>query len=337
MTSYYQITHLTRFVYDSAVRESVMEVRMRPRDESHQSCLQFELQVSPRARLWSYRDYLGNHVHHFDIPATHIRETITAEAVVRVDEANPLPDRLAPEAWDQYPAMVDDSDVWDMTQPSRFARPTDLLHTFAESVGITRQADPLTMVHHLGSAVHHALDYQTDSTHVDSPIDDALAARAGVCQDYAHVMIALCRVHGLPARYVSGYLYTPPEARRERGEAAAATDATHAWVEVMLPELGWVGYDPTHDAVVRERHIRTAVGRDYADVPPTRGVYRGQTESHVEVEVSVVKLDRPPSHLARTFDLTGWTPPEPPQDVPDEPKPFAYYAQQMQQQQNTLR
>lgn len=329
--TYYKIQHITRFIYDSAVRESVMEVRARPRDEDRQSCLFFDLSVSPRARTWTYRDYLGNYVHHFDIPATHIRETVTADSVVRLDPVAALPDALPPETWDAYPELLKDGDVWEMTQPSKFTRPTELLKDFIEAAKIEKQADPLTTVGHIGSAIYAAFEYETTSTHVDSPIDHALEARAGVCQDFAHIMIACCITMGLPTRYVSGYLFTPDHERdADRGESA---DATHAWVEVMLPTLGWVGFDPTHDTFISDRHVRVAVGRDYADVPPTRGVYRGQTESHVEVAVTVTQLDAPPTHLTRSFELTGWTPPEPPQDVPDEPKPFAYYAQQMQQQQ----
>jgi transglutaminase-like putative cysteine protease len=187
------------------------------------------------------------------------------------------------------------------------------------------------MVRHVGSAVYASLAYRPDSTHVDSTVDDVLEARAGVCQDFAHVMITICRHFGVPARYVSGYLYTPDEERSNLGEPAS--DATHAWVETYLPGWGWFGFDPTHDKFVGDRHVRTAVGRDYADVPPSRGIYRGQTESRVEVAVEVKHLDEPPAYLTRSFETTGWVPPEEPQNIPEEPQPFEYYAQQMQQQQ----
>jgi transglutaminase-like putative cysteine protease len=115
-----------------------------------------------------------------------------------------------------------------------------------------------------------------------SPIDLALEAGRGVCQDFAHIMLAICRAWGMPARYVSGYLFTD----REAGDRSDP-DATHAWVEVFLPSYRWVGFDPTNNVMTGERHVAVAVGRDYGDVTPSRGVYKGDSESHLAVGVSV--------------------------------------------------
>jgi transglutaminase-like putative cysteine protease len=125
---------------------------------------------------------------------------------------------------------------------------------------------------------------------VDSPIDEAIVSGKGVCQDFAHTMIALLRHVGIPARYVSGYLY-----RGSDDHDRSLSDATHAWVDVLLPDLGWVGFDPTNNLVAHHRHIRTAVGRDYADVPPTHGVFRGSTESELYVAVHVEANEQPPA------------------------------------------
>jgi transglutaminase-like putative cysteine protease len=119
-------------------------------------------------------------------------------------------------------------------------------------------------------------------TAADSPIDEALAHGRGVCQDFAHIMIAICRSWGIPARYVSGYLFTD----REAGDRSSP-DASHAWVEVFLPSLRWVGFDPTNNVLTGERHIVVATGRDYADVPPSRGVFKGDAESELSVAVQV--------------------------------------------------
>jgi transglutaminase-like putative cysteine protease len=131
------------------------------------------------------------------------------------------------------------------------------------------------------SDIFGRFEYAPQSTRVDSPIDDALAARKGVCQDFAHVMIALVRQLGIPCRYVSGYLFQPAES------AGSVDGATHAWVEAWLPGLGWVGFDPTHNTPAGEHHIRVAVGRDYADVPPTRGVFKGLSAVRSELAVGV--------------------------------------------------
>ncbi len=145
----------------------------------------------------------------------------------------------------------------------------------------------------LNSAINSAFEYTPNTTRVDSPIGEALRMREGVCQDYAHITITLARQLGIPCRYVSGYLYQPV-----RSQDRSTGEATHAWVEAYLPGLGWVGFDPTNNTTTDERHIRVAIGRDYADVPPTRGVYRGKAESELAVTVRIA-----PSQLAIIDEL----------------------------------
>jgi transglutaminase-like putative cysteine protease len=130
--------------------------------------------------------------------------------------------------------------------------------------------------------VHRTFEYSPKSTRVDSPIDDVLSARRGVCQDFAHVMIALVRRLGIPCRYVSGYLFQQPD-----GSAQSVDGATHAWAEAWFPGLEWVGFDPTHNTTTGEGHIRVAIGRDYSDVPPTRGVFKGSSAMRSELAVGV--------------------------------------------------
>jgi transglutaminase-like putative cysteine protease len=134
----------------------------------------------------------------------------------------------------------------------------------------------------LCATLYEAFDYEAGITEADSPIDHALTEGRGVCQDFAHIMIAICRGWGVPARYVSGYLCTDPHDR-------STSRATHAWVEAYAPSLGWVGVDPTNNVLAGERHLAVAVGRDYADVPPSRGVFKGEAESHLSVGVAVRK------------------------------------------------
>ena len=137
-------------------------------------------------------------------------------------------------------------------------------------------------VRQLTAEIYARFEYSPHSTRVDSPIDDALEARRGVCQDFAHIMIALVRGLGMPCRYVSGYLFQQGE-----GDVRSSDGATHAWVEVLTPDLGWVGFDPTNNLMAGDRHIRVAIGRDYADVPPTRGVYKGISAVRSELAVGV--------------------------------------------------
>jgi len=143
----------------------------------------------------------------------------------------------------------------------------------------------------LNKTLYDKFDYAPNTTKVDSPIDDALRARRGVCQDFAHIMIALVRQLKIPCRSVSGYLY-----RQAKNKDRSPAGATYAWVETFLGEAGWIAFDPANNLLGCERHIHIAVGRDYADVPPTRGVYKGEAESEPSVRVTVSPVDAPQPH-----------------------------------------
>ncbi len=323
MPTPYSIRHTTSFQYDSPVSETVMELRMQPASDDMQRCLQFELDVQPRARVFAYRDFLGNWVHHFNIPSSQQRLTITARAHVHRHAPAPLPDALPTAAWADVTAWAERGDEWHFRQASRFAAWTPALLDFSSSLDAAgpREADPLTVVRTTMAAIHGGFEYAPASTRVDSPIDDALTSRRGVCQDFAHVLIALLRHRGLPARYVSGYV-----APKDNGVGPDPSSiATHAWVEVLLPTLGWVGMDPTHNAQAGARHIRVAIGRDYSDVPPTRGTFKGKANGTLAVSVNVTGGDALPE-LDATVQ-SEWRMEPPP------PAPSHRERQQQQQQQ----
>lgn len=284
---YYSIRHLTKFLYKTPVSESIMETRMHPRSDANQRCLTFHLSVSPRCRVFSYRDHLANHVHHFDIPGQHGQLVIVAEALVEMQPHDVVPDSLNPDAWDELDRLVQEGDFWEMLLPSAFATPTPALEKLADSLDLRRKDDPLSVLHMLNEQLYRYFDYKPRSTKADSPIDLALSNRAGVCQDFSHVMISLVRSRlRIPCRYVSGYLHHGKDFH-DRSESAA----THAWIEAFLPDLGWVGFDPTNHLVAGDRHIRTAIGRDYSDVPPTHGIFRGRSKSELTVAVSVAPVE----------------------------------------------
>jgi transglutaminase-like putative cysteine protease len=287
--NFYSIRHLTRFRYSDPISESIMETRMNPRSDSSQHCLTFSLSVSPRCRVFSYRDHLGNNVHHFDIPGEHNQLVIVAESVVEQQALPDVPEFLSRDAWDALDAQVEAGDYQEMLLPSTFAVETPAVALLAEQMGVTRRDDPLMLVRELNQRLFDYFEYVPRSTRVDSPIDEAIVSGKGVCQDFAHTMIALLRHVKIPARYVSGYLY-----RSREDHDRSTPDATHAWVDVLMPHLGWVGFDPTNNLVAHHRHIRTAVGRDYADVPPTHGIFRGQTASELYVAVHVEAGEQPP-------------------------------------------
>ncbi len=300
---FYSIRHLTQFRYDSPVSESLMEARMHPRTEGSQRCLSFQLSVDPRAMVHQYRDYLGNSVHHFDVPGKHIQLRIVAESLVEVQIAPDLPKRLGADAWQQLDALVASGDYWEMLVPSQFARPTEALLELCDELSVFRRDDPLAFLRELNESIFNWFDYVPKATHVDSPIDQAIETRRGVCQDFAHIMTALVRQVKIPCRYVSGYLYP-----RALSPDRSSEGASHAWVEALLPGLGWVGFDPTNNLLAGERHIRTAIGRDYADVPPTRGVFKGKAASELIVSVRVAPSDAPPPPESEMNAPPQWEP-----------------------------
>ncbi len=278
---YYTIRHVTRFVYEATISESVMEARMQPRSDATQRCIQFGLTTTPNSRVMVYQDHDGNIVHHFNIPGRHSRLTISAEALVECEPAPLIPYDLGPDGWDELDAITASGEFWELLEPSPFARRTELLDAFAKELGLTRKMDALGLLRRLTTEIYDRFEYSPMSTRVDSPIDEALQSKRGVCQDFAHIMIALVRQLGIPCRYVSGYLFHHENADR------SSIAATHAWVEALLPDLGWVGFDPTNNRLVEDRHIRVAIGRDYADVPPTRGVFKGVSAVRSELSVAV--------------------------------------------------
>jgi transglutaminase-like putative cysteine protease len=175
-----------------------------------------------------------------------------------------------------------------MLLASQYAATTELLEKLALDLNLTRRGNPYELLLELNGRLYELFEYVPNSTNVDSPIDDALRSRRGVCQDFAHIMITLVRKLKIPCRYVSGYLFHEDKAK-DRSPAGA----THAWVEAYLGDLGWVAFDPTNNLLGCDRHIRVAVGRDYADVPPTRGVYKGEASSELSVMVAVSPVDAP--------------------------------------------
>lgn len=266
---------------------------MQPRTDGLQHCHHFDLKLTPLVKVFGFVDPYGNAVHHFDIPTRHNELIIHAESEVEVEAFPPLLDSLPSKTWELLDQQVKSWDYWDMLMPSQFVCVTPLLEQLAQELDVKRRDDPLTVLHDLNSALYQLFSYMPQSTRVDSPIDEALESRQGVCQDFTHIMSALVRNYlRIPCRYVSGYLYHRKESDYED---RSAEDATHAWVEVWLPGLGWVGFDPTNDLIAAERHVRVAVGRDYADTPPTKGLFKGDAESSLSVAVRVIQLEELPS------------------------------------------
>lgn len=277
----HHILHDTVYTYDAPVHESVMEVRLCPLNNERQRCEHFQLQITPKTAIHTYVDAARNSIHHFQIPGELTKLHVRAESTVDVLPIPPLPDALLRGDWDVYPALRQ-SALLDYQIHSTYVRSSPLLHAYMAEHGIDTSLDPLSCIRRLNTILYETIRYTPESTTIDTTIDEVLGQRKGVCQDISHLMIAICRQLGIPTRYVSGYLY-----HRLHDHDRSQTDATHAWVDVWLPGHGWVGIDPTNNIAATERHIVVATGRDYADVSPTRGVYRGIANERLGVSVRI--------------------------------------------------
>jgi transglutaminase-like putative cysteine protease len=277
-----EIQHETRFDYTEPVKESVTEVRMQPVSDLHQTCHSFHLNVMPATQQSWYEDGFGNSVHHFNILGAHGQVCILAASIV---ETHPRPINLdgSPTTW---PLALDDCnlEVLDFLRFRGPVRPTPRLESVIEELQPRKGMSIARFILAVAHYIHANYEYARDVTLASSPIDHLLEHRKGVCQDFTHLMIALLRHFEIPARYVSGYIH------RTNKESQS-----HAWCEAWLPDLGWVGVDPTNDCLTQDHFVKVAVGRDFSDVPPNKGVYRGRGEESISVRVESRALERMPS------------------------------------------
>jgi len=273
----FEITHRTSYTYASPVRDSFNEVRLQPFNNHVQVVESFLLKILPAARLRHRHDFYSNVVHHFEIIEPH--STLTVESQLRVITSNPPVIAPAAEPWPlaRIGEALREPRVFDFLQDSHFVAMSPEVWRFALDA-TAGQTDTWQAALAVMRMVHAELKYESNSTSVHTHARDVLRDKRGVCQDFAHVMIGMCRALKIPALYVSGYL------------ATESASATHAWMEVLIPGLGWRGLDPTHNRPVDETYIKLAVGRDYSDVAPVAGNYKGTTDRKLEVSVKITPL-----------------------------------------------
>lgn len=279
------ILHRTTFRYDGPVRDSFNEVRLRPVDDCDQATRRFDLRLTPAAAdVRDYVDYYGNRVHYFDLPGAHDCLVIEAESEIETTpNARRMPIPVIPCPGQAGAGEPDELHTEYLVDSHYVPLGVELRHEYQACCAPHERRDIWSEVRRLGGHVYRTFTYKQRVTGVNTVATEALRLRAGVCQDYAHVMIGLCRLAGFPARYVSGYFLNQDRRPDE-------PEASHAWVEVHLPGYGWAAYDPTHDRPADERYVKIAAGRDYGDIRPVSGTYRGAPTKELSVEVSVREL-----------------------------------------------
>ncbi|MBI4941194.1 MAG: transglutaminase family protein [Actinobacteria bacterium] len=306
----YEVRHRTRYTYSDDVSSSYGRAYLVPRSAPGQTCLASRLDVEPAAAATSESvDFYGNRSVYFEVHTRH--RVLDVLAVSTVEVARSVPDlgALDDRSWEQGvrdvaastlragstgsagssgAAGAVDVEARDMLLESpQVGRGGDAA---AYAAGVFVPGRPLgEALGALVSTIHRDFTYKSGSTSVSTTLDEVLRRREGVCQDFAHLAVACLRTIGLPARYVSGYLETEPPPGKAKLQGA---DASHAWVSVLVPDLGWVDLDPTNDQAADSRYVVTAWGRDYTDVPPLKGViFTEATKSTLKVEVDVVRVD----------------------------------------------
>lgn len=281
----YQVRHITRYSYALPVTTTHSELRLTPRELPWQHLVRSSITLEPQFEtMRGFRDYFGNAARYCSILTPHHELTITGESIVEVQETHPLIPAATP-AWEQVRAAVHAFDdpvampAFEFAAESRYVQWTADIADYARQ-SLTAQRPILEAISELSGRVHRDFKYKPESTDIDTSVEDVFRNRRGVCQDFAHLLIAMLRAHGLPARYVSGYLRS----------GSIGAEASHAWVGVFVPGHGWVDLDPTNDVIVATNHITLAWGRDYADVTPVKGINLGGGDHTIEVEVRVDPL-----------------------------------------------
>src|SRR5918999_97081 len=280
----FAIRYLTEYRYDAPVTDNLNALRVKPATSATQRVDDFGVRVVPETRLHQHLDYYGTTVIEFGVSRPH--EQLSIDVRARVKTSAPEQPPAAPwSALDEpeYRAAGVEFLLSDGSEPDELV--------LDELVGLSRAETPLATVRRTAELIPERFEYRAGVTYVGSTVADLLEAGAGVCQDFAHLALLLLRRHGIAARYVSGYLFAPPDGS-DRADSAEVD--THAWVEALVPDGGepaWVAADPTNRSLAGERHVKIGHGRSYGDVPPIKGVFRGAAGAGLSASVKMTRTD----------------------------------------------
>jgi len=276
------VLHRTVFIYASPATQSVNTLHLEPRTFPYQKTLSAFIRILPATRVRRFTDLFQNITHHFELPVSHLRLEIESRIKVHnlpldISDAS----RSATKEGYNDPSIREQT--WQYLQESHWvSKPPEVWRAAVDAT------EGMTSIHDQTVAlmrwIHREFIYEPGSTSASTHLDEAFRIRRGVCQDFTHVMLGLCRSVGIPARYASGYLYNGPR------DTLVGAQASHAWAEIYLPGAGWIGFDPTNNTLADERYVKIAVGRDYDDVAPVRGNYHGTGQCRMEIEVEVEKV-----------------------------------------------
>lgn len=294
------ICHITTYSYVGEAMDSINEIRLSPRTNYRQACYHHQITVEPSASLLSYEDFFGNRIHAFTVNEPHTELKVTVRSTVVTHDNDAQRRKILPpvEDWQFIGEESTKNRFAEFLLPTRYVLFSEEVLAYAQEVGaLVEAAHADTSGGEIGvydwvmaaaNLIYEQFQYQPNTTMVNTTVTEFLRMKRGVCQDFAHLLIAICRLKGIPARYVSGYHFV--------GDLQARTahfeQASHAWVEVYVPGTGWIGIDPTNNNQVGWRYVKLGHGRDYVDIVPIKGVYRGTPQQTMNVSVDVRKITK---------------------------------------------
>lgn len=284
-----EITHITHYKYQEPVTGNINELRLTPRTNYRQACHHNTITVKPKATTLQYEDYFGNRVHSFSVARPHAELVIKSHSIVVTQDKEP-------QSSSQLPLKEERAILANAKFQNRYAEylqqtlytefAADVAEYAAQVANCSKYGSIYDTVLNICSTIHHDFKYCPGVTNVLTTAQQTLSLKQGVCQDFTHLMLAICRCKNIPARYVSGYHFVSDLS----GNHADFEQASHAWVEAHIPGVGWLGFDPTNNGTMNWRYVKLGHGRDYRDIVPVKGVYSGAGTKEMLVKVDVRKL-----------------------------------------------
>jgi transglutaminase-like putative cysteine protease len=275
----FHIKHITRYTYASTVIDCTNQIMLYPLNDGQQTVKKHEIKITNDPTIEMFTDYFGNQVGMFSVIAPHNVLLIESDSIVTINPIIfPEDNQAAEKQWAELDQLKETYPYLDFMYHESFTSVAELEKIAAGLV--TKNDTPFVTAKKLSEYIFTHFEYKKGVTSVETKIDEILELKAGVCQDFAHLLLVLLHMNGIPARYVSGYIC--PKNQELRGEGA-----THAWVEAYIPFYGWLGLDPTNNCIVSDRHVRLAIGRNFSDCTPVKGTYKGSSEHTLEVSVMI--------------------------------------------------
>ena len=277
--SHYHIKHITCYTYPNAVIDSANQIMLFPINDEQQEVKNHKLIISHQPSVEVFTDYFGNQVGIFSVIKPHNKLVIQSDIEVISQEVQLTEENMSPEKqWQTLEEIKEQIPFMDFLAQKNFDLSAEVLTVVTAMV--KKSASPFTTAQTISTFIYNNFEYKKGITSVETKVEEIWKLKAGVCQDFANILLVMLRMMSIPARYVSGYIC--PKNHELRGEGA-----THAWVEAYTPFYGWVGLDPTNDCIVSDRHVRLAIGRNFSDCTPVKGTYKGSSEHTLEVSVSI--------------------------------------------------